>query len=228
MLRSERESPPTTPAELAPFWLANRVTLIAGAVTAVLTLAVALLLPHERTLTSVWTLLGKLTPYVSASVAIAYLDVAWAKRLKLGAIGIIGVFLVFFCWFTPKIFYAAVRMEAGKAGMFDEIYYLFLLMVPFMILGLLLAFRLGGGSRELTLRLSAVLMLLQLSGIEDLAVLVVNGQDIPEVWRWASHMTVFLGHPPSATEAYVFIGIHLVLAALALSVPVRRRTPPQS
>ena len=44
---------------------------------------------------------------------------------------------------------------------------------------------------------------------------------IPEVWTWASHMTVFLGHPPTKAEAFGFIGVHLVLAGLVLFLPGR-------
>jgi hypothetical protein len=34
-------------------------------------------------------------------------------------------------------------------------------------------------------------------------------------------MTVFLGHPPTRYQAYAFIGVHVVLAALVLFLPAR-------
>jgi hypothetical protein len=44
---------------------------------------------------------------------------------------------------------------------------------------------------------------------------------MPEVWSWASHMTVFLGHPPTKYQAFAFIAIHVALAALVLFLPGR-------
>jgi hypothetical protein len=203
------------------FWAANRVSLVAVAITIALTVMVRFGLPHERELTSVWVLLGKLTPFLAATVAIAWLDRDWGRRLRLHLIAIPAVFVVFFCWFVPNIFVAALRMPEQAA--FDELYLHALVMVPFVILGLLLAYRLGGGSREAVLRLAAAMLLIQLSGLEDLVAVALQG-DIPEVWGWATHITVFLGHPASRTEAYVFIAVHLVLAVLVLTVPLRGRS----
>jgi hypothetical protein len=99
-----------------------------------------------------------------------------------------------------------------------------------MILALSLAYRLGGGSRETSLRLTFAMLLLQLSGLEDLAFLTVNPHTdpewtpIPEKWTWADHMTVFLGHAASKYEAYAFITVHVVLALLVLFLPVRAVT----
>jgi len=44
---------------------------------------------------------------------------------------------------------------------------------------------------------------------------------IPEVWTWASHITVFLGHPATKIEAFAFIGVHVILALLVLFLPGR-------
>lgn len=95
-----------------------------------------------------------------------------------------------------------------------------LTLVPVIILTMLLSFRLGGGQTQPIVRLGTALILLQLSGLEDLAFLLLHDvRPIPEVWTWASHMTVFLGHAPSRTEAYAFIAVHVLLAIAALTVP---------
>jgi hypothetical protein len=105
-----------------------------------------------------------------------------------------------------------------------------LALVPFVILALVLAYRLGGGTRETSLRLTFGMLLLQLSGLEDLAFLTVNPHTdpqwtpIPETWTWADHMTVFLGHPASKHQAYAFITVHVVLALLVLFLPARAVT----
>jgi hypothetical protein len=76
------------------------------------------------------------------------------------------------------------------------------------------------------------MLLLMLSGLEDLAFLVVNPHtdprwtSIPEVWTWASHMKVFIGHAPTKYEAYGFIAVHTALALLVLFLPARAVTGP--
>ena len=60
-----------------------------------------------------------------------------------------------------------------------------------------------------------------LSGSEDLAFRLLNHLGVPPRWDWAYHIKVFYGHFPSSTEAYVFLGIHLILAALVLTAPAR-------
>jgi hypothetical protein len=98
---------------------------------------------------------------------------------------------------------------------------------PFVILALTLTFRLGGGRPATTARLAAAMLLLMLSGLEDLAFLLVNPHTdprwtpIPEVWTWASHIEVFIGHPPTKYEAYAFITVHVLLAVAVLFLPGR-------
>lgn len=204
----------------ASFLRDNRVTLVAGGIATMLAAVVWFALPHEREVSSLAVLLFKLTPFAAASVAIAWLNLSWAHRLHLPLIAPPVCFLVFFCYFVPKI-----AFYSGDPDAFPDLYYHLLTLVPFVILALVLAYRLGGGSRSGVLRLSAAMLLLQLSGIEDLAFLLVNDHTdpkwtpIPDVWTWASHMTVFFGQPLTQYQAYGFIGVHLVLALLVLFLP---------
>jgi hypothetical protein len=203
-----------------PFFRANRVTMIAGALAFGLGAAVFLGMPPSRDLTSLWVLLVKLTPFVAASVAVAWLDLDWARRLRLHLVLPPLCFLVFFTYFVPKIFYY------HNVDNFDLLYYTVLVLVPFVILSLVLSARLGGASTATVLRLATAMILLQLSGIEDLAFVTIAtmaGQlpGIPEVWTWADHITVVIGHPATKYEAFVFIGVHVVLAVLVLAVPGR-------
>jgi hypothetical protein len=232
--------PETTTGTAAParsFLSANAVCLVATAVAAVLA-AIVWSLPHEHKISSLWVFLFKLSPVVAAGVAVAWLDLDWARRLKLPLLAPVACFLVFFCFFVPRNFFYALVKEDGT-----ETYYNMLTLVPFVILALALAYRLGGGSRETSLRLTFSMLLLQLSGLEDLAFLTVNPHTdpkwtpIPEKWTWADHMTVFLGHAASKHEAYAFITVHVVLALLVLFLPVHvvtalagrvRRTKPSS
>jgi hypothetical protein len=195
-----------------PFALAATAAVAAAAI-------VWLALPHEREVGSVWELLAKLVPFVLATEAIARMDGDLARRRWLARIALPAAFLVFFCWFVPKIFYYNEQ--------FDRLYFYVLTLTPFVILSLALAYRLGGGTPGEVRRVAYASLLLMLSGLEDLAFLVLSPHTdprfwpIPEVWSWASHMTVFLGHPPTKAEAFAFIAVHLILAGLVLFLPGR-------
>ncbi|MEO5874864.1 MAG: hypothetical protein ABIS86_01535 [Streptosporangiaceae bacterium] len=214
-----------TAAPARSFLGANSVCLVAAALALVLGGIVWFGLPHEKEISSLWVFLFKLSPFAAAGVAVAWLDLDWARRLKLPLIAPVACFLAFFCFFVPRNFFYALVEQDGT-----ETYYNMLTLVPFVILALSLSYRLGGGSRETSLRLTFGMLLLQLSGLEDLAFLTVNPHTdpawtpIPEVWTWADHMTVFLGHAASRTEAYVFITVHVVLALLVFFLPARAVT----
>lgn len=193
-------------------------------VLAALALAAAawtlLALPHERELRSLWVLLAKLVPFVLATEAIAAFQPAWLRRLPLARLAIPAAFLVYFCFFVPKIFF-----NSGDDATFEQLYDLMLTLTPFLILALVLAYRLGGGTASTVRRLAYAMLLLMLSGLEDLAYIEVNPhtdpawQQIPEVWTWAHHMTVFVGHPLTRNQAFAFIAVHVVLALLVLFLP---------
>src|SRR5262249_35477728 len=115
------------------FLRANRVTLIASVITAGLAGAVFFGMAHSRDVTSVWELLAKLTPFVAASIAIAWLDRDWAARLRLHLVLPPLCFLVFFMYFVPRIFHY------HNENNFDQLYYTILMLVPFIILSLVLS-----------------------------------------------------------------------------------------
>ncbi|MFI6387554.1 hypothetical protein [Nonomuraea sp. NPDC050540] len=207
---------------------ANRVTLLAGALAVALAGVVRFVLPYEQEITSLWGFLVKLTPQLAAIVAIAWLDVEWARRLRLHLLAIPAVFLAFLLYFVPKTFMAAMDIE-DKSGTFEDLYLHVVVFVPFLIVALLLAYRLGGGSREGVLRTGLAMSILHVSGLEDLVAVSMNRRldAIPEVWGWADHITVRIGHPATKYEAYAFIAAHVVAALLVLFVPrrwLRRRS----
>ncbi|MBB5076762.1 hypothetical protein [Nonomuraea endophytica] len=207
---------------------ANRVTLLAGALAVALAGIVRFVLPYEQEITSLWSFLVKLTPQLAAIVAIAWLDVEWARRLKMHLVAIPAVFLAFLLYFVPKTFMAAMDIE-DKSGTFEDLYLHVVVFVPFLIVALLLAYRLGGGSREGVLRTGLAMSILHVSGLEDLVAVSMNRRldAIPEVWGWADHITVRIGHPATKYEAYAFIAAHVVVALLVLFVPrrwLRRRS----
>src|SRR4029450_3107981 len=176
-------------------------------------------LPREREVGSVWDLLAKWVPFVLAAEAIARMDADLVRRRWLARVALPAAFGVVFCWFVPEIFYYHEQVA--------RLSYYALTLTPFVILSLVLAYRLGGGAPGEVRRVAYACLLLMLSGVEDLAFLVLSPHTdprfwpIPEVWSWASHMTVFLGHPPTRAEAFAFIAVHLALAGLVLFLPGR-------
>jgi hypothetical protein len=183
-------------------------------------------LPHDREVKSLWIFLTKLLPFVFAAEAVARLDVEWAKRTRLPLLLIPPAFLVYFVYFVPKIFFYGAEVDGTKEAYFS-LYYNVLTLTPLIILSLVLAYRLGGGAAATVRRLAYAMLLLMLSGLEDLAFLTVNHHTdpayahIPAVWSWASHMTVFIGHAPTKHEAYAFITVHVLLAVTVLFSPQR-------
>jgi hypothetical protein len=191
------------------------LAIAAGAAAAVVWFG----MPHSRDIPNVGVLLIKLVPFVLAVEAIARMALGERARRIVAAVAMPVCFLVYFGNFVPRMFFA------NNQG--ASIYYLLLTVTPFLILSMVLAYRLGGGSSGMTRRLGYAMILLQLSGLEDLAYITLNPQtdpeftSIPAVWTWADHMTVFLGRPLTKNEAFVFIAIHVVLAVLVLVLPDR-------
>ena len=200
----------------------TRLSLLFGLASLTLAAIIWFVLPHDREVENAGLLLFKLTPFACAVATIALADDAALRRWRIHLVALPGVFLVFFCFFVPRVFF-----YSGTDGDFPRMYYHMLTAVPLVILGLALAYRLGGGAPGTTARLAFAMLLLMLSGLEDLAFLVVNPHTsprwtpIPEVWTWASHIEVFIGHPPTKYEAYAFIAVHVVLALLVLFLPAR-------
>ncbi|MFN2468237.1 MAG: hypothetical protein ABR521_08950 [Gaiellaceae bacterium] len=180
-----------------------------------------LLFPHQQQLGSVWALFARLVPFLLATEAIARIDVELVERLHLRLVTLAATFLVFLCYFAPRIFFLS------SSGTFPQLYYLVITMLPYTVLALVLCYRLGGGLAGTCRRLSYGLLLLMLSGLEDLAFLTINPHTdarfatIPDRWTWASHINVFFGRPVTKYEAFAFIAAHVVLALLVLFLPAR-------
>lgn len=197
----------------------NRPTIALGAAAVIVTAIIFAFLPPQREASSLARFLFQLVPFVLAAEGIARLTLTEAHRLKLALVATPLTFLGIFCWFVPRMFF--------NVDDFPKFYVIVLQMVPFIILAMTLAFRLGGGPSALCRRLAAAMLLLMLSGLEDLAFLKVNHQTdpawnhIPARWNWASHMKVFLGHYPTKYEAFAFVGVHVILAGLVLFLPAR-------
>jgi hypothetical protein len=181
--------------------------------------AILLIAAPGREVTSLAAFLVKIVPFGLAAEAIARLDLDERVRSLLARAAIPACFLGFFAFFVPKIFFTLDD--------FEKTYVTMLKLVPYVIIALVLAYRLGGGTAEHARRLAWAMLLLMVSGIEDLAFLTVNNHTdpqwatIPDRWTWASHMKVRLGHYPTKYEAYAFIAVHIIAAVVVLFLPLR-------
>lgn len=196
-----------------------RICSIFALITVILTAVIYFAFSHSREIENLWVFLFKLTPYFTALTAIAYLPNEWGSNKILARLFIPGVFLIVFCFFVPKIFFSADN--------FPDMYFYMLVMTPFVMLSFMLSYRLGGGDREMVFRIGIAMLLLMLSGLEDLAFVTLNDHTdprwnpIPEVWD-TPHIEVFFGRPPTKYEVYAFIFVHVTLAAMVLFFPFRR------
>lgn len=197
---------------------ANRTPLVLVAGCLAATALVSVAFPPERDLESLLEFVLKLVPFVLAAEAIARLDLDTAVASALARVGLLAAFLVFFTLFVPQVFFYLDEYE--------EVYVRMQLITPFFVLVMVAAYRLGGGAASTARRLAYGLILIMLSGIEDLAFLTVNPHTdpdwatIPEVWGWADHMKVRLGHYPTRNEAFAFIAFHVAVGLAVLFVPL--------
>jgi hypothetical protein len=192
-------------------------SLALGLLAATGVAAVTLLLPTQRSLANAGVLIAHVVPFVLAVESVAAAVPEWFQRGRTREVGAVLLFAAFLCYLVPKLFAGAL------SGDFDVFYSWMRTTVPYVILAIVVALRLGGASAQTVRRVGYACLLVMLSGLEDLMFLVVNRQPIPAHWTWADHMTVFLGHPASRAEAFGFIGVHLLAAAAVLTAPWRGR-----
>lgn len=171
-------------------------------------------LPADREVKSLGIFLFKLLPFILAALSISLFDVSLLERFNgVKIVAVYACFALFFFFYIPKLFFDVAFNDASNT------YYMTLLITPMMILCFAIVFRLGGGSTGNTLRIAYGSLALMLSGLEDLMFLTINPHapggrynPIPEVWDWASHIKVRIGHYPSKEEAFIFIGVHILIA----------------
>lgn len=190
-------------------------SIILAVLAAGAALAVHEIVPND--VENLGSFLFALVPFVLAVEAVALFPRSWSRIWWLPALAATLCFVVVMGVFAPRMFASHVNAD------FDAFYALMRMLVPFVILSLALALRLGGGSGGVVRRASYASLLVMLSGLEDLMFQVWEGNPIPDKWEWAEHITVRLGHVASSTEAFIFIGAHLVLALLILFVPTPKR-----
>jgi len=207
--------------------------LLPGLLALLIAAYIYLALPHEREVSSLAMLIFKFAPFVLATIAIAFFPTSprawWTVPL------IFLLFLPFFGFLVPRQLYfirfgiqsayelAPGADQAGLEQIFAQFYTITAILVPYFILTVAFAFRMGGGRSGQVLKIGGSGILLMLSGIEDIMFFVVNGfWPMPEVISWASHMTVRLGRPATRTEFFILCALHFLLIFLLWALPLDR------
>lgn len=194
--------------------------LVAAVPAVVTTLLIMVVLPPEQTLDNIGEWAFKLCPFF-----FAVLTVSLFPRGRFGPALIVFAVFAYMSYLDTEL---VLRIQAfGRSpDSFEPVYQFELFVTTFIVLFALLAYRLGGGRTANVLKTGVAAILVVISGVNDLTFWLLNdvwsAGSKPAELKWASHMIVFLGGPPSVPAAVAFMTVHLVLAAVVVALPVGR------
>lgn len=195
--------------------------LVAAVPAVVTTLLIMVVLPPDQTLDNVGDWAFKLCPFV-----FAVLTVSLFPRGRFGPALIVFAVFAYMSYLDTELVMRVQGFARSPDQDFQPVYQFELFVTTFIVLFALLAYRLGGGRTANVLKVGVASILVVISGVNDLTFWALN-----DVWaagtkptelKWASHMIVFLGGPPSVPAAVAFMAVHLVLAAIVVALPVGR------
>lgn len=195
--------------------------LVAAVPAVVTTLLIMVVLPPDQVLDNVGDWAFKLCPFV-----FAVLTVSLFPRGKFGPALIVFAVFGYMSYLDTELVMRVQGFARSPDQDFQPVYQFELFVTTFIVLFALLAYRLGGGRTANVLKVGIASILVVISGVNDLTFWALN-----DVWsagtkptelKWASHMIVFLGGPPSVPAAVAFMAVHLVLAAIVVALPVGR------
>lgn len=219
-------SVPSDPVgESRPSLLRRSAWLLPATAAAGLTFLIMGVLPADRTINNIFEWAFRISPVCFAVVAIALFPTKSGRNLVLLALLIVGYMGVLDTFIITRIleFVDAADQDAA----FPRLYQMTIFLDAFVVLAITLGFRLGGGKAGKVLRLGFAGTLILISGLNDLTFYYSYpwSDGRPPRLTWASHITIFVGGPPTPTTAIVFCAVHLLLAAAIIVVPwwVRRR-----
>ncbi len=199
-------------------WIA---TAVAGAA---LTWVIMVVLPPQQTLANLGDWAFRLSPFVLGVLTVALLP-PWRR---LGRVLVVAAVVVQMGFLDTVMVLRVLAFGAAPAAdqdaAFEAVYQFELFTATFVVLFGLLAHRMAGGRTTTVLKLGVASILVVISGLNDLTFWVAyrwpGGR--PAELRWASHIAVFVGGPPTVAVAVVFMVVHLLLAGAVLAVPLGR------
>lgn len=168
----------------------------------------------------------------------------WAFRLSPIVLAVCAVSVLPRNRFGPALFFLAIVFYMGvldtglveriqqfgkdiatDENAFEPVYQFELLVVSFVTVFALLAYRMGGARTAVVLKTGIAAVLVVISGLNDFTFWCIHTFSTgtkPTHFTWATHMIVFLGGPPTVLGAAIFVVVHLVLAVGVLCLPLAR------
>jgi hypothetical protein len=184
---------------------------------------IMVVLPPDQKLDNIAEWAFKLSPFVLAALTVALLP-----RWRFGPALLVLAVIVYMGYLDTGMVLRILDYgdvpEAEQQANFQNVYQFELFTATFVVLFGLLAYRFAGARTTSVLKLGVASILVVISGLNDLTFwLTYDWPDgRPPVLRWASHIIVFVGGPPSVATAVVFMVVHLVLAGVVIALPIGR------
>ena len=183
---------------------------------------IMIVLPPDRTIDNVGEVLFKVAPLVLAVLAAAGfpqhpgLGMGLLALLVVGYLGAVDTLNI-----TRTLEYAE---STDQDAAFPRLYQFTIFVNAFTVLAVLFGYRLGGASGIRTLKVGLAAVLIVISGLNDLTFYYSYAWPAsrPDRLAWASHISVFVGGPPTPAVAIAFCLVHLGLAAVILALPAHR------
>jgi hypothetical protein len=206
-------------------WLWLAPAAVGGALTALIMLA----LPADRTLHGFGDFALKISPLLLAVVMIALFPRrrAWAVALPLASIAAYMGYIDSAFFIQVDRLADAARVQAAQTQFAD--YYRFSIFAnAFVVLSSVFAFRMGGATSAQVLKLGLCGVLVLVSGLNDLTMWAMYDWPDgvrPDLFDWASHVSIFLGRDPNLVDMLAFATVHLALILATLRLPLERWIP---
>lgn len=197
--------------------------LVPAVPAVLLVLLIMVILPPEQTLANLGDWAFRLSPFVLAVLTVALLP-RWRFGPALIALGVVAYMGFLDTGMVLRILELAEAPDSQQDALFERVYQFELFTATFVVLFGLLAYRMAGARTVNVLKVGVASILVVISGLNDLTFWLTydwpNGR--PDVLRWASHIVVFVGENPSVLVGWIFLAVHLVLAAAVLALPLGR------
>ncbi len=184
---------------------------------------IMVVLPPDQKLDNLAEWAFKLSPFV-----LAVLTVALLPRWRFGPALLVLAVIVYMGYLDTGMVLRILEFgdvpESEQQASFQSVYQFELFTATFVVLFGLLAYRVAGARTTSVLKFGVASILVVISGLNDFTFWLTNDwpNGRPAEFRWASHIIVFVGGPPSVATAVVFMVVHLALAGAIMALPLGR------
>lgn len=197
--------------------------LVPATPAAALVLLIMVVLPPEQTLQNLGDWAFRLSPFVLAVFTVALLP-----RWRLAPALLVLAVLLYMGYLDTEMVLRILELAGApddqQDALFEHVYQFELFTATFVVLFALFAFRMGGARTATVVKTGVAAILVVISGLNDLTFWLTNDWvgGRPDTLPWASHIVVFVGEDPSVVTGWIFLAIHLAMAALVLALPLGR------